>query len=168
MTTETKEIIADTSKAKVEHPAWKALMAEFSLDIKKTFMGREGHGFNAILNWKGKKVAEVHDMADGGMYNFYWSSPRSEAETRFTELVNALPKTESQYFKDGFNYDNDSAVAFLAEVDELLKRIKRARTPKVIVSNGKETFEYRYKLDGTLRQHIMAKYPDALIWNDLL
>ncbi|HCE42885.1 MAG TPA: hypothetical protein DET40_05005 [Lentisphaeria bacterium] len=45
----------------------------------KTFMGNEGHGFNAALYRDGMKVADVHDMADGGCYSYYF---KEEAERK--------------------------------------------------------------------------------------
>ncbi len=51
----------------------------YELRNVKTFMGNEGHGFNAALCRDGNKVADVHDMADGGCYSYYF---KEEAERK--------------------------------------------------------------------------------------
>jgi hypothetical protein len=38
----------------------------------KTFRGNEGYGLNATLLRDGKKVCEIIDDANGGMWNFHW------------------------------------------------------------------------------------------------
>ena len=43
-----------------------------------TFMGTEGHGFNADLLLNGKKVAFVIDSGNGGCYSYQWSDPAAE------------------------------------------------------------------------------------------
>ena len=106
-------------------------------------------------------------MANGGCYNFYWSN--REAEARFAELVKALPRIESTYFKDGLECSDEIATEFLAHVDEVFKKIKRARNPKVLFSVGENVFEYKNtKMTDDLRVHILGKFPNAFIWNDLV
>lgn len=53
----------------------------YTLKSVKTFIGREGHGFNAVLCRDGKPVADVLDDASGGPVDFHWrdfAAPRVE------------------------------------------------------------------------------------------
>lgn len=53
----------------------------YTLKSVKTFIGREGHGFNAVLCRDGKPVADVRDDASGGPVDFHWrdyAAPRVE------------------------------------------------------------------------------------------
>tara|TARA_Y100000310_G_scaffold120945_1_gene119702 strand:- start:1136 stop:1810 length:675 start_codon:yes stop_codon:yes gene_type:complete len=45
----------------------------------KSFLGREGYGFNATMYREGKKIAFVMDSADGGMYDWEWVDRKEEA-----------------------------------------------------------------------------------------
>lgn len=160
-------VIENTDKARFENKEWQNLMSEFSLKVNKTFMGREGHGFNATLYRNGKKVADIHDMADGGICGFYWRNMQDEY--RFEELVKKLPLTASKYFPDGLKVSNDATIAFLAHCNEMRQKIKKARNPKVVFSDGEKTYELRnIELTNEVREWISKNHPNAFIWNDHL
>lgn len=47
-------------------------MHEFNLANVKTFLGRQGHGLNAVIVMDGKPVADVLDEANGGAMRVTW------------------------------------------------------------------------------------------------
>lgn len=53
-------------------------MPKYEVKKIKTFMGREGEGFNCTLYRNGKSVADVIDSANGGCYRWAWSDCESE------------------------------------------------------------------------------------------
>ena len=61
----------------------------------KSFMGREGYGFNATMYRGGKKIAFVMDSANGGMYDWDWVDRKEE--TILEMNVATLPKVPSGY-----------------------------------------------------------------------
>lgn len=66
---------------------------DFSLQAVKTFKGMEGHGFNANLMVKGKKIAEIIDSGNGGEMNIHYIG-----QSRFTppkELADYLSSPEA-------------------------------------------------------------------------
>lgn len=60
-------------------------MPKYTIKNLKTFIGHEGHGYNADLYRDGKKVAFLIDAADGGELTIHWadmSKPRVEGLCR--------------------------------------------------------------------------------------
>jgi len=118
---------------------------EYVVKNVKTFIGMEGHGFNASLYRNGKKVAFVIDSAQGGCFDFQWTdweepkvdiniiSYKGEPHTFqgtpeekiLTELVETLPKAKSEVFPDGVKETVDGFVAILIDQFERKKWLKR-------------------------------------------
>ena len=56
----------------------------------KSFLGREGYGFNATMYRNGKRIAFVVDSADGGDYDWDWVDRKEEIILQTN--VDTLPK----------------------------------------------------------------------------
>lgn len=102
-------------------------------DIKKfkSFIGNEGHGFNAELWMDGQKAAFVIDDASGGEYQWEWYTKAQE--DKYNSYVKALPKEqiepdaeawEKKMYPDGREISNECFMALIVDAHETLKRIK--------------------------------------------
>ena len=102
----------------------------FSVKGLKTFIGREGHGVNANLYYKGKKVAFLLDSGNGGCLDIDWESVSKnvgirvqgvgylrgwnnpeivkEAQQYLQTLIQSLPKTTWKDVFEGTNKDYGS------------------------------------------------------------
>ena len=130
----------------------------YTLKNVKTFMGMEGHGFNASLYKDGKKVAVVIDSAYGGCYDYRWDN---EADR----------EPFMQYVKDVNPSDNKlcSDEIFISRlVDGYLKRqqFKRwCRKQTVFRLKGDKDGEYRTLLGKYFpasKKFLTDKYADKL------
>lgn len=110
----------------------------------KSFIGREGHGFNATLTHNGRKVAFVQDMADGGMYRYDWlAKDRAQANTdaqAFGAFIKTLPQVDlSGHFASptGANMlvdaDGDTFLAQLVERYENAARFRRLLKTRLVL-----------------------------------
>ena len=66
----------------------------YSVKNVKSFMGREGYGFECSLYRDGKKIGTVTDTANGGMTDFYLDS--KEEEDRLDAYCATLPARVSE------------------------------------------------------------------------
>lgn len=122
----------------------------YSVKNVKTFMGREGEGFNATLYRGKKKIANVYNMADGGIfsYDFFDSPPNTKRvsmkvrnfqgkfldnvgtpeENLLQEFVNQLPKDEQYgFFPDMDTFIDDLVYDFLND-----KKFDRLSKTKIL------------------------------------
>jgi len=124
---------------------------EYEIRSVRTFMGHEGHGFNAVLLRKGRKIADVHDMADGGCYSYYFKDEKERelffGHARKQAAVNSIEPW-------------DTLVAEMVDAhlaDRKLRKMCRNRT--VFRLQGDEEGRYRTldagysaEVAGTLRR----------------
>ena len=155
----------------------------------KSFTGHEGYGFNATLYRKGKKVARVDDMASGGEMDYRWLDndyviidfegydgrefhrKGTKEEKLFLNFIKSIPPQESDFAEiDSFKWNGDCFVSHLVGEYESRQKIKKwCRTKTVFQTTDCKEGEYRTlncKYDERARQHIMTKYPDAVIMNE--
>lgn len=101
-------------------------MKNYSISGVKTFVGREGHGYNAHLLCNGVKVAFLIDDANGGPLNIQWldyAAPHVQGAARdykgepfarfmtpqeaaFNALVFALPEVPCEYSESGKTFQS--------------------------------------------------------------
>lgn len=152
---------------------------DYSVKNIKTFMGREGHGFNANLYRGKKKIAFVIDDASGGEVDVDWTvgiPPKNKADyptekaydkawdsyrnarKEEADLLNAhlakLPKVKSS-FGDGkmeLTVDSDWFVT------ELVARWGKEKAEKKIERDCKTKTLFRLEGDKT-GQHWIVKAP---------
>jgi len=136
--------------------------SDFSVNGIKTFIGHEGHGFNANLLYKGKKIALVRDMASGGDYEYDWLDYKAERvnitgrnfsgkpysitgtpnEKLFTEHVANLSQSEDDKKNGWFPYV-DTFVSDLVGEHETNKAFKRkCKTHTLYTTTENKVGEY--------------------------
>lgn len=113
---------------------------KFSVNGVKSFIGTEGHGFNANLLADGKKVAFVIDSANGGCYDWHWVNPKD------TVIPAELKKQAIEYAGDGFEVE-DSFISMLVQDVQMMNDLKRrSKTSVLFVTNeNKNELEYFQK-----------------------
>ena len=149
----------------------------YTINALKSFVGREGYGFNCNLLRNGKKVAFVQDMADGGEIRFDWICPKNclpvECEhndgTKYTEnrnveeilLRNHISTIEE--YKEGSRGDMDCFVAGLVDEYENEKKNK-AKCKKNIMfrSSDGHTYSVKGQYNEQNKKTLMARYPDIV------
>ena len=104
----------------------------YSVKNVKSFMGREGYGFNCSLYRDGKKVGSCIDDASGGeMYGIDWDAKvdRKEEQRLLDCHIKGLPKVKSS-FGDGkmtLTIDEGWFVTELVNLFEKEKEIRKIR-----------------------------------------
>ena len=137
----------------------------------KTFLGSEGHGFNATLWVNGRKAATVIDSADGGTYRWHWTD--KFAEKIFEAYVGTLPE-EVHYWEptpingpkpeptatNSFTFKPDADSVMGKLVDDALNARRFARLMKT-----KTVFRLKSDKDGDWRTLNGGPYsPAARAW----
>ena len=129
----------------------------------KTFIGTEGHGFNANLYCDGKKVAFVIDSAHGGCYDYEWVS--DAARVKAEAHVKTLPGVEMYGTK--LEMDMDIFMSELIDAYEEKKQITRMKKTYVVFKTPDcgpgEIYKIAHKgdVEGCTKR-AMAKYPNAV------
>jgi hypothetical protein len=85
----------------------KSNTADWTVAKVKTFMGREGHGFNCELRYKGEPVCFIINSADGGDFRWQWNALSARAKSELKALVKALPKVTDKDFPEGLAQNED-------------------------------------------------------------
>ena len=128
--------------------------SNFTVKGLKTFIGREGHGVNANLYYKGKKVAFLLDSGNGGELDIDWDMNHNddypyfpkqvvEAKKHLETLIKSLPKTMWEDLGGECNglgeytWDNESVMNTL--IDTQLKVKDYNKWLRNVVVFNKET-----------------------------
>jgi hypothetical protein len=158
--------------------------AELKLEARgvKSFLGTEGHGFNATLYINSRKAATVIDSADGGMYHWHWLD--KEAEGTFADYVASLPE-ETHYYEpvrasgekpepnaaNSFTFKPDADSVMSGLVDDAInaRRLARLMKSNTLFRLKSETYkdgEWRKLTGGAFcpaaKEWLVKKYGDDL------
>lgn len=104
----------------------------FEVKKFKSFIGNEGHGFNAELWMDGKKACFVIDEASGGEYQFQWVN--RDFEKQFGDYVKSLPVEpldedaedwEKKLYPNGREWSEDVFMAMLTDLHQSFASLKR-------------------------------------------
>ena len=166
-------------------------MTSYSVKNVKTFIGNEGHGFNATLHRGKKKVAFVYDDASGGDVHFDWVPKYSkipsssfnfskaeesvvseifsdEEEKLFSEHCKSLPLLELNLGGGETECVSQSPDVAVTKLVNHFLAVKDAKKflKKVTVFCNFSTDIIGYKIDPCqltdgLRREILAQYPSA-------
>lgn len=158
----------------------------------KSFIGMEGHGYNATLYFEGKKVAFVIDDAGGGPLDVQWEGPRDQtrtidggngkvwhvkataAELALEEAIKGLPDVVCSF--DDPNTGRPATLAMTAElfIDDLVNAAQALKDVRKAIKAGimfaAEGKVYSTKCDPQsekVRAQIRRKHPDARMLNDM-
>lgn len=161
-------------------------MASYTVKNVKTFIGNEGHGFNATLHRGKKKVAFVCDDASGGEVHFDWMLGSGETvseifsdeeEKLFSEHCQSLPPLELNWGGGETESVSQTPDVVVTKLVNHFLAVKDAKKflKKVTVFCKFSTDIFGYKIDPCqltdgLRRKILAQYPSAegaVILNDL-
>jgi len=164
----------------------------YTIKNVKSFRGMEGLGFNATLYRDKKRVCLVMDSAQGAEYNFEWADWKAEGvvikgtnrlgteysykvtpeEKKFEDFLETLPKVKNCITGKLQTASADGFIAQLVDEWESRKWLKRqCRNKTLFTTPDCDECEYRtikFKFGPSVRDHIMAKYPKAIIVNDTL
>ena len=138
---------------------------EYNVKNIKSFMGTDGHGFNATLYRGKKRVATLIDSGCGGEVNIQWLDWKKEhveienrvggkvykfggtpEEKNLYDHINSLPNEPSEYFEDGLGVDTGFFLGTLVgETDEnnRLRRLCKKKTVVRMKENDKDYVVYK-------------------------
>jgi len=142
----------------------------YTINAVKTFIGRNGPGFNCTLLLDGKRVAFVYDDASGGMTRFNWTgetrAERAEQERALTEFcATREPRHAFQW-----EYDLSPDVFVSSLVDDytinrwLLRKLKNGVLFEV---GGKIKTIKGFKPTPAVLAEVARRHPGAIILNNL-
>jgi hypothetical protein len=146
----------------------------------KSFVGREGYGFNANLYLSGKKLAFAIDDASGGGVNYQWEGSTTEEKLANQKLAkdfvdahppelmdpNAEAWVKTLYTDGKRKLDLDELVTRLVdqfENDKNLNRKKKTSVPfttPACASGNYFVMKHNGDIEGT-KAFILKKHPDA-------
>lgn len=189
------------SKMKKEAPAKAAPKAKaesvaniYTVKNLKSFIGMEGHGFNASLYRNGVLVAFVIDDASGGPLSFDWKDrtqplvevkrPSSDGKSSFTvkmtaeehllyEIVKAMPPIVCDWTDPNTKKPailamcEDLYVGELVEDSFLLSRIKKLSKTKVVMVKGGDLCSVKHPPTEENIAKVKKAHDGALVLNGL-
>lgn len=132
----------------------------------KSFVGREGYGFNATLCRNGVRVAFVMDEASGGQYRYDWCDRAEEKILR--DHCTTLPPVEVQ----GMSLPNgpDLFVGSLVDAFESAKKMKRQCKTKTLFTTPDcgdgRYFQIAMPFCDRVKAHVLSKHPNATFINE--
>jgi len=149
MATKTKKK-PSTKKKKATKKKSNIKKSDFELRGLKTFIGREGHGFNANLFFRGKKVAFTYDDASGGPVDIDFTDPNGPIEKEINAWVKEQPKIKHPAcpevgFKKAWTSEFDLEAFVNMLVDKGLEGKRRERNEKRILRANKTRIVYSLK-----------------------
>ena len=128
----------------------------YQLKNVKTFMGREGEGFNATLYFNGKKIAHVDDYANGGPVSMNFTNKADEDAFMTYCRANSEFDIEPEgcIIDDLFNKFQE---------DKFFKRNCKKKTIVLLKSGEKGShIEFKHVFDAGMKKHIQKQYGDDL------
>ena len=143
----------------------------------KSFMGREGHGFNCTLYRNGKKIGECIDDASGGeMYPIHWVSgvDAREEQRLLNEHIKSLPKVQAHGMELTINegwFVTELVTKWETERD--IKKLQKKCATKTLFRHSKcKVGGYMIMsaiCDEKMRAKLKADYgEDVEIFNDVI
>lgn len=159
-----------------QRPIAKAVVAAsgaptYAVKGVKTFVGMEGHGYNATLYRDGKKAAFVVDDASGGPLQVEWADPSEEALLRghaatlppvtceWADSATGLPATldmTPELFIEGLV--NDAV---------LLRDVAKMTRGKVAFARDGKLFTVKCEPTAANIEAVRAKNPGAVVLNGM-
>jgi len=153
---------------------------KITVNAVKTFIGREGHGYNCNVFVDGKKVAFARDDASGGMADYDYVGKTHETRqancSLLAKAIKEYPPLRIEDDTDGFTaiYDKDGNcyqgmdIIISGEVDSFLinrKRKSQLRTKVLYKDDTCKDGEYfTIPHEGNAekcRAYILAKYKNV-------
>jgi len=150
---------------------------DYSVKNVKSFMGREGLGFNANLYRGKKKIAFCFDDARGGEVDIDWVGGwKGEEATLLEQHIATLPKVQSSYSDMELTIDQGWFVSELVtkwEQEKDLRKMKKQCMTKILFRTPKHKLgQYvimSATFNGETKAKIQAKYGnDVEIFNEVL
>lgn len=150
---------------------------DYSVKNVKSFMGREGMGFNCSLYRNGKRIGFCVDDASGGeMHPIQWETGvnAKEEQRLLNEHIASLPKVQSSYGME-LTIDEGWFVTELVskfELEKDIRKIKNQCKTKILfrTNNCKRGSYYIQKnpYNEIMAKKLRAKYEDDIeIFNEV-
>lgn len=136
---------------------------DYNVKGVKSFLGREGYGFNAIL-YRGKtKIAFVIDDANGGCYHYDWYDKTEDARLR--EHCDSLPK--QTIYDTEISVDPDMLMSELVdkfENDKRFSRLCKNSTVFRLKGDPKDGYQVYKKVpyNEAMKKLLVEKYGDTI------
>lgn len=135
----------------------------YTVKAIKTFIGMEGHGFNADLYLNNNKIAFVYDDASGGEIHFEFKTPNQE--TDFQDF--AVKKLGSE-----FNPYSMATILVDNMINELLQRrdLKALLNKKTVCHDSSGLFTFKTKFKGNearMVEHVLTHEKSATLLNNI-
>lgn len=141
-------------------------MPKYEVKNVKSFIGREGYGFNASLYRDGKKVAFVYDMADGGPTRYDWEDRKEEAI--LDAYAAAQPQHESPYTPGKmYDVDADHVMSRLVDNFDIAKKLKAQLKKKTLYVFNGNCYNMAIGYTPSIADALAAKHPGSIALNKL-
>jgi hypothetical protein len=139
--------------------AKKIIKSGWEVKNVKTFLGREGQGFNATIYRNGKKVGFAIDDASGGMVDLDFNT--KEDEKAFSDFAATISEPW-EYGDEPFVYNADVLAGALVEIKEDMQRCKKHMVIR-LASAPQEIMIFNGKYEPTLLAYAQKKYGEDLL-----
>tara|TARA_R110000824_G_scaffold201667_1_gene385731 strand:- start:6134 stop:6691 length:558 start_codon:yes stop_codon:yes gene_type:complete len=153
---------------------------KYTVKNVKSFMGREGYGFNCSLYRDGKKVGScIDDAGGGGMYPIDWDMKidRKHEQTLFDAHIKSLPAVASSFGKKDMTLTIDEGW-FVTELvnkweqGKEVRKVKRKCAQKTLYrtldQNDGSYFVSNILFSPEVGRKLRAKYGDKIeIFNEV-
>lgn len=140
----------------------------YALKGVKSFEGREGYGYNAVLYKDGRKIATVLDEGNGGTTLIRWNDGnRSKDVADFDAFLATLPPDTSMP-GHSLSVDADLFLGRLVDAYGTLASLRRKVKKLVVFVEGGKLYTCKPRPGTALDAAVKAvgvKYPAATILN---
>lgn len=151
---------------------------DYSVKKIVQFKGMEGTGFNCDLYRGTKKIAFCRDNGNGGEVTIGRWSDKTEEVLLLNHVASLLPipfdygngvKKDLKIDEGWFVSDLVARHVIEKEIKKLKKKCEMATLYRVpMIHRASEYAEWPVEYSDKVRASIVAKYPDAEIFNDVL
>jgi len=139
--------------------AKKIIKSGWEVKNVKTFLGREGQGFNATIYRNGKKVGFAIDDASGGMVDLDFNTVEDERD--FFKFAGTIHEPW-EYDDKGITYTGDLLAGALVEIKEDMQRCKKHMVIR-LASAPHEIMIFNGKYAPDLLAYAQKKYGEDLL-----
>lgn len=144
----------------------------YTIKAVKSFMGREGYGFECSLYKDGKRIGTVTDTAHGGIADFYLDDGEKEKLDAYCETIPKEPwsgfltkEDFNKLYPDGFPTDCDALLSQMVDAFEKTKRYKRlckTKTIYLLKDSPESLWSIKRQYSAVVAEQLRAKEGDNL------
>ena len=137
----------------------------------KSFMGREGLGFECSLYKNNKRIGTVTDTANGGMIDFYLDKGEEELLDTYCEQfaseVSKFPTKSGEYKTFEHKFDSETLLNKLVQEFETKAKLKKLCKNKTVFTlttdtNPNDVWTKKIPFSAKVKEHLQKEYGDTL------